>query len=32
MRSPRLPLEGAEREMVMATVRRALETRPKLAA
>jgi 4-hydroxy-tetrahydrodipicolinate synthase len=32
MRSPRLPLEGAEREMVMATVRRAIETRPKLAA
>jgi len=32
VRAPRLPLEGAEREMVMAAVRRALETRPKLAA
>jgi 1-pyrroline-4-hydroxy-2-carboxylate deaminase len=32
MRAPRLPLEGAEREMVMATVRRAIDTRPKLAA
>jgi 1-pyrroline-4-hydroxy-2-carboxylate deaminase len=32
MRAPRLPLEGAEREMVMATVRRAIDTPPKLAA
>jgi 1-pyrroline-4-hydroxy-2-carboxylate deaminase len=32
MRAPRLPLEGAEREMVMAAVRRAIDTRPKLAA
>ena len=32
VRAPRLPLEGAEREMVMATVRRAIDTRPKLAA
>ncbi|MEA2779964.1 MAG: 1-pyrroline-4-hydroxy-2-carboxylate deaminase [Rhodospirillaceae bacterium] len=32
LRSPRLPLEGAEREAVMAAVRQAIETRPKLAA
>ncbi|HXQ41867.1 MAG TPA: dihydrodipicolinate synthase family protein [Candidatus Udaeobacter sp.] len=32
VRTPRLPLEGAEREMVMAAVRRAIDTRPKLAA
>lgn len=32
VRAPRLPLEGAEREMVMAAVRRAIDTRPKLAA
>jgi 1-pyrroline-4-hydroxy-2-carboxylate deaminase len=32
MRAPRLPLEGAEREMVMAAVRHAIDTRPKLAA
>ncbi len=32
MRAPRLPLEGAEREAVMATVRRAIDSRPKLAA
>ncbi len=32
MRAPRLPLEGAEREMVMSAVRRAIDTRPKLAA
>jgi 1-pyrroline-4-hydroxy-2-carboxylate deaminase len=32
MRAPRLPLEGDEREMVMAAVRRAIHTRPKLAA
>jgi dihydrodipicolinate synthase/N-acetylneuraminate lyase len=32
LRSPRLPLEGAEREAVMAVVRQAIETRPKLAA
>lgn len=32
MRAPRLPLEGGEREAVMATVRRAIDSRPKLAA
>jgi 4-hydroxy-tetrahydrodipicolinate synthase len=32
LRSPRLPLKGAEREAVMAAVRQAIETRPKLAA
>jgi dihydrodipicolinate synthase/N-acetylneuraminate lyase len=32
LRSPRLPLEGAERDAVMAVVRQAIETRPKLAA
>ena len=32
VRAPRLPLEGAEREMVMSAVRRAIDTRPKLAA
>jgi 4-hydroxy-tetrahydrodipicolinate synthase len=32
MRSPRLPLAGAERDTVLATIRAALASRPKLAA
>jgi dihydrodipicolinate synthase/N-acetylneuraminate lyase len=32
MRAPRLPLEGAERETVLAVIRAALANRPKLAA
>jgi 4-hydroxy-tetrahydrodipicolinate synthase len=29
-RPPRLPLEGAERELVLSIVRKAIETRPRL--
>jgi 4-hydroxy-tetrahydrodipicolinate synthase len=32
VRAPRLPLVGVEREQVLATVRRAIETRPELPA
>jgi 4-hydroxy-tetrahydrodipicolinate synthase len=32
VRAPRLPLEGAEREEVLAIVRRAIATRPPLSA
>jgi dihydrodipicolinate synthase/N-acetylneuraminate lyase len=32
VRAPRLPLEGREREMVLATIRRGIETRPKVPA
>ena len=32
VRAPRLPLEGAEREEILAIVRRAIATRPTLPA
>jgi 4-hydroxy-tetrahydrodipicolinate synthase len=32
VRAPRLPLAGAEREQVLAVVRKAIQTRPRLPA